>query len=395
MPIPISLKLAQAIIGISWAVMGIIYMCQKERIEHTIKFYSLALIITLTLPLLQIIRDVCFPHARFFIIFESHNIAFLYGPFLYLYVKNILNEPIKGFKKISIHFVPFIIIYFSEFFLKAQINFSEAALVSPPVNGIPMGGENPIVYVHSVIGAISVLVYGIVIYTRIVKYGKTVDQFFSSHEDDVTLSWLKKLAVGYVVLFGLSFTVLFVLTPSVLTLPITVAQRVPPQLITNIPLSLFILYFSLYSVGQKIIVIDKTVSKTTSEASLSGKYKKSIITDEEMEKLIQKLQKFMRSSKIYLDSELTLEKLATETGITRHILSQVLNEGLHVAFYTYINRLRITQFENLVRAKKYQSLSIMGLAFECGFRSSSSFYNALKKEKGKTPKQLIKEIEVE
>ncbi|OJF75856.1 MAG: hypothetical protein BKP49_10380 [Treponema sp. CETP13] len=390
---PISLKLTQAIIGISWAVMGIIYLCQKERLEHTIKFYSLALIITFTLPMLQLVREESIPSLLFFMNFESHNIAFLYGPFLYLYVKNILNEPIKGFKKVGIHFIPFVIFYISEFFLKAHVNFSEDVLGQPPVNGISMGGENPIVYIHSAFGAVSVLVYGIVIYKRIVKYRKTVDQFFSSHENDVTLSWLKKLALGYIVLFGLSFAALFILTPSVLTLPLAVAQRVPPQLITNIPLSLFILYFSLNSAGQKIIVTDSSAEKTTSDTSSSGKYKKSIITDEEMEKLTQKLQKFMESSKIYLDSDLTLEKLAKETGITRHILSQVLNEGLHVAFYTFINRLRIAEFEELVRAKKYQSLSIMGLAFECGFRSSSSFYSALKKEKGKTPKQLIKDIE--
>lgn len=389
----ISIEVIQAIIGISWAVMGIIFISTKERIEPSQKRYTLGLIITLTLPMLQCVRQDVFPLWHFFSIIESRSVAFLYGPALYLYVKKILNEPLKGFKNNIVHFIPFLVFFVLEYILISENvplensqNIAGRAL--PAVqNGIgSMQQDSPIIYVHSALGAISVLLYGIGIYRRIKQYEKTVDHHFSSHETDVTLSWLRNLAVGYIILFGLSFSILFLLSPTLFTIPVSITQFVPPNLITNIPLSIFILYFSIYGTGQKTIVID------TKKIEIEGKYKKSTISEYEMKSQITKLETFMQSSKIYLDPELTLETLAKKTEMTRHILSQVLNEGFHEAFYTFVNKHRIAEFEQLVLKGKNKELSILGLAFECGFKSSSSFYNALKKERGKTPKQLIKAL---
>jgi len=379
------LECVLSFVGIAWAVMGIITICKKTYIEQSQKSYSIALIVTFSLPMLQCVREELFPFLWGLTIIESRSIAFLYGPFLYLYVKKILNKPVRGFKKKIVHFIPFLLFYFLEFFVMHKPNHS--------INGIAIMKENasyisnnPFIYIHTALSAVSVLVYGIAIYKRIVKYEKNVDHHFSSHEKDITLSWLRNLAIGYIVLFGLSFFVLFLLSPLFIKVPFLITRIFSPQLITNIPLSLFILYFSIYSTGQKTIVIDeiKNISDT--------KYKKSSISQTEMGALVSKLEEYMQTSKIYLDSDLTLEILAKNIGMTRHVLSQVLNEGLHIAFYTFINRLRIAEFENLIAQKKHKSMSIMGLAFECGFKSSSSFYNALKKERGKTPKQLIKEI---
>jgi AraC-like DNA-binding protein len=381
------LETVQSFIGIAWAVMGIITISKNEHIEQCQKGYSLALIVTFSLPMLQCVRDEVFPSLWFLSVVESRSIAFLYGPFLYLYVKKILNEPVKGFKKKIFHFIPFLVFYLLEFFVMQKLTHSVNKMPVMRENASYLG-NNPFIYIHSALSAVSVLVYGIVIYKRIVQYEKNVDHHFSSHETDITLSWLRNLAMGYIVLFGLSFFILFLLSPIFIKVPFSITRIVSPQLITNIPLSLFILYFSIYSTGQKTIVIDEI--KNASET----KYKKSTISEVEMIALISKLKEYMYTSKIYLDPELTLEILAKNIEMTRHIVSQVLNEGLHVAFYTFINRLRIAEFENLIKQNKHKSLSIMGLAFECGFRSSSSFYNALKKERGKTPKQLIKEITV-
>jgi len=380
-----------SLIGFSWAIVGIISITLKETNYHSKKKYSLALIIAFCLPMIKNLIQYLFPIGNHLTIFESKYLSFLYGPLLYLYVKAVLNEPIKGFIKNGIHFIPLILCYFLDFLFRL---FSK-----------PIPGTVPNLQVLPVLGAISILFYGIIVYKKIKHYGKTIDDHFSSHETDITLSWLKNLAVGYIILFTLSFAALYLLSPTVLHPPRSVTQIFSLQVVTNIPLSLFILDFILFGTNQRVIVINqnnlkkintKQSSKMQKESKVSSNKsieKKQTFSEKEMESLIQKLETYMQTTKIYLDADLTLEKLARETNITRHKLSYILKEGLGIAFYTYINRYRIKEFKNLVLQGRNKELSILGLTYECGFKGSSSFYSALKKESGITPKQLIKQIE--
>ena len=49
----------------------------------------------------------------------------------------------------------------------------------------------------------------------------------------------------------------------------------------------------------------------------------------------------MVEEKLYVDDEINLEKLALKLGVTRHQLSQVLNEHAGLNFFEYINQRRI------------------------------------------------------
>jgi AraC-like DNA-binding protein len=365
-----------SLIGFSWAFVGIISVAFKETNYQSKKRYSLALLITFSLPMIKVLIQYLFPIGNHLTILESKYLSFLYGPLLYLYVKAVLNEPIQGFKKNGIHFIPIVLFYLFDIIFR---QFSK-----------PIPGTMPNLQVLPVFGAISVLLYGIIVYKKIEHYGKTIDDHFSSHETDITLSWLKNLAIGYIILFTLSFAALYLLSPTILHPPRAITQIFSLQVVTNIPLSLFILNFILFGTNQKVIVINPTKFQKT---VLKTPDIKPIISAVEMKALVQKLETQMQTSKIYLDADLTLEKLANETNITRHKLSYILKEGLNIAFYTYINHYRIAEFKNLVLKGRNKEVSILGLTYECGFKGSSSFYSALKKERGITPKQLIKEIE--
>jgi len=382
MEIHIQLNQAIALIGFAWAIVGIILLARKETEQQAKKRYSLALIITFCLPMLESLLEYYASQKHPLRFLNANSMSFLYGPLLFLYAKEILNEPVKGFKKNAVHFIPFFICYASEF------------IISLSAHSIP--GEKPPLQILPVFGAISILVYGLVVYRKIEQYKKTIDDHFSSHEADITLSWLKNLAIGYILLFALSFTALYLLSPGILHFSKKVTHIFSLEVVTNIPLALFILYFLLFGTEQKVIVILQTErSEISPKMPPEGKPNKhsSNISTAEMEKLVAQLKAMMQKSKFYLDSDLTLERLATATGITRHKLSHILKEGVGVAFYSYINRYRIAEFENLVKQGRNKKLSILGLTYECGFKGSSSFYNALKKERNMTPKQLIKKIE--
>lgn len=90
----------------------------------------------------------------------------------------------------------------------------------------------------------------------------------------------------------------------------------------------------------------------------------------------------MERDKLFLDPDLSLPKLATKLGVSRNILSQILNEKIECNFFDYVNRYRIHESLNILKEKNY---SVLDVAMSVGFNSRSAFYKAFKKEVGQTP----------
>jgi len=106
----------------------------------------------------------------------------------------------------------------------------------------------------------------------------------------------------------------------------------------------------------------------------------------EFEKLDQRLKALMDREKLYRDPDLGLESLAARLSISRHLLSQLLNDHLNNSFYQYINQYRIEDACEILKENK--SFSIEAIAYEVGFNSRSSFFSTFKKLKGTTPSKF-------
>ncbi|QHJ05833.1 helix-turn-helix domain-containing protein [Hymenobacter busanensis] len=100
-----------------------------------------------------------------------------------------------------------------------------------------------------------------------------------------------------------------------------------------------------------------------------------------------RLEQLMRGEKLYRNSELRLDTLADRLGLSRHHLSQVLNEQLGVNFFEYINALRIAEAQELLRNTSRQQLNIIEVAYEVGFNNKVSFNKAFKATTGLTPSE--------
>nr|WP_290444209.1 AraC family transcriptional regulator [Pseudoalteromonas sp. XMcav2-N] len=92
----------------------------------------------------------------------------------------------------------------------------------------------------------------------------------------------------------------------------------------------------------------------------------------------------MQDDKLYLDAELTLQKLSDASGVSTNYLSQVLNETLKVNFFDFVNHWRIEAAKARLLAG---TESVLHIALEVGFNARSSFYKAFKKETGLTPSE--------
>lgn len=136
---------------------------------------------------------------------------------------------------------------------------------------------------------------------------------------------------------------------------------------------------------RQIEKLDKQLSKR------SRRKKKDVqpLEPTEAQELQQQLEDALLESQAYLNPKLSLAELARLGGTTNKKLSTLLNQNMHTNFYDFINSYRIAAFKKAVREGKLEQLSILGLAYQCGFKSKSSFYRAFKKETGMSPSAFI------
>ena len=114
------------------------------------------------------------------------------------------------------------------------------------------------------------------------------------------------------------------------------------------------------------------------------RYEKSGLDAAKMDEYEVALAAYMRKSKIYLDLDLSLDGLASKMKMSKHHLTQLLNERIMKNFYSFINEYRIEEAIDRLNNPTLQ-VNILSLAFDCGFNSRSSFNSYFKKITGHTP----------
>ena len=96
------------------------------------------------------------------------------------------------------------------------------------------------------------------------------------------------------------------------------------------------------------------------------------------------LDEIMEKEKPYLNSDYKLEDLAQRLGTNRTYLSDYLHTTKKMAFYDFINQLRITK-KSIPLMKIHPEYSVDQVASASGFNSTSTFRRAFQKYVGTTP----------
>lgn len=101
--------------------------------------------------------------------------------------------------------------------------------------------------------------------------------------------------------------------------------------------------------------------------------------------LLESVNQHMQTHQVFLDSELSLRRLADAVGISTHYLSEALNGEEGQNFYNFVNKLRVEYVcEHL---KQDQEIKLLDLGLKAGFSSKSTFNSVFKKQTGLTPTQ--------
>lgn len=119
--------------------------------------------------------------------------------------------------------------------------------------------------------------------------------------------------------------------------------------------------------------------------------KKTALLDESTSKTYtKKLLDYVGQESPFLNPELSLRTLANLIEIHPNQLSWLLNTQLQKNFNEFINQYRVEHFKKLAIDPSNSHISLVGLAFESGFKSKTVFNTFFKKETGLTPSAFVK-----
>ena len=124
------------------------------------------------------------------------------------------------------------------------------------------------------------------------------------------------------------------------------------------------------------------------------KYKNSTLSDEQKEEMLSAIIKYMEEENPFLDIEFTIEKMADVLGLSRHHISEVINQKTDKNFNQFINEYRILHVTQLMSLGKHKTLTILGLAYDSGFNSKSTFNSAFKTVMNMTPSEYLQKIQL-
>lgn len=138
-------------------------------------------------------------------------------------------------------------------------------------------------------------------------------------------------------------------------------------------------------VAPEPVVLPPTTPASEPDTHDRQKYARSGLTDETAISLLNQLTDLMAREATYRDPDLTLANLANRLDVHPNYLSQVINERLGMTFADYVGLLRIEAFKQLAADPKNSHLTLLALAYECGFNSKSTFNRQFKKLTGQLP----------
>jgi len=307
----------------------------------------------------------------------SINLTLLYGPVLLNYVNELRSKSNDRKRFLLWHFTPFFIFLSLTFLLFDNSSFHRILALS---------------------GAVSGLLYCIITLLALKDHKKQIVDLFSNIKG-ISLNWIGKLVNGVVIIWGGVFILVILKQIVRIEIPLNWFFVVIP---------LFISYIGYHGFKQKVIFQFVTnegnyKSNTKFEAEnapigreqkllIDSSYKKSSLQEKDMVRIFKSIENSMKTDSLFLQENLSLQDLSENVKIPQHHITQTLNIYKEISFYDYINAYRVEAFINKLQKGDSDKFSLLGLAFDCGFNSKSSFNRVFKNITGKSPSEFKKTL---
>jgi len=307
-------------------------------------------------------------------------LPYSYGPLLLLYAKWMTTENPRFDLRYLWHFLPFFI------FLTAALIYIDERVMHGTDGFLVKDRFVSFRIVYGITFFVSITSYSLATFLVIHRHQKKLKELVSYSSDKITMRWLIGLSVtfytGYVVMFifgGIDILMGF--------------MPFDPYEISFISLTLLTFLFGVFgfhqpSIFEEVVRYDIKVKPLELEAD-SKKYQRSGLKKKDVADLVNKVRKYMVIEKPYLDRELTIYDLSNQLKISRHMLSEVINEHMGMNFYNLVNEYRINEVKERMKSDEHRQLTILAIAYDSGFNSKSSFNTIFKEKTGQTPSEYL------
>lgn len=297
----------------------------------------------------------------------------VHGPLLYLYVAEITNQLPKQNWKHFLHFVPLSIGYL---FLIPFFFLSALQKIAFYQNGFE--GYERFMQFGLLLISLSGVVYLIWSVVLLIKHKKNIEHKFSDLES-INLNWLQFIIIGFAIIWGIVITI-----------------NKDEYIFAGV--ALFVILIGYLGLQQKAIFQNvHFVTKSPSESvdnntTEKPKYEKSGLNKQLAEKTHKRLLHLFQNEHYYTRSQFSIQELAAELEIQPNYLSQIINQREGQNFYDFVNTYRLEAFKKMVEKGRHNQLTLLALAYECGFNSKSSFNRYFKNQMGQTPSEFVKSL---
>ncbi|WP_299116197.1 helix-turn-helix domain-containing protein [uncultured Winogradskyella sp.] len=292
---------------------------------------------------------------------------FLLGPLTYFYFKSITNSDWSFTKKQLLHFLPFVIfvIVIPLISYKAindrQIDYGMLSVFDYREKQLAT-----IQWIYSIVFVLQFVHLAFFLFKNlnlVRLYSKGLRKEYSVI--DAKVKWLRYFNLTLLILLVLSAMFLYVLL-------VTDIYRRHLDYIYVLPIGVL-----FYFVSFKFFRADWEPIET------NGKYSGSTLKADKISEYKAAINQLMRDEKLYLSPDLRLHHVAKKLDISKHHLSQIINQHYNASFFDFINQFRINEAKAII--SEHPQYTLLQVAFDSGFNNKTSFVNAFKKFESMTP----------
>jgi AraC-like DNA-binding protein len=210
------------------------------------------------------------------------------------------------------------------------------------------------------------VVYAYLGFVRIRKVETSTGTYYSTIDFSI-FTWLRFLTAG--LLFIWSLTAFF------------------DEPVIYLGVVLCVISLGIYGINKAPIFVNVSsgLNQIEKEAKNTTPIQKEEKEKERLEEVIQVLEK----EKLYTNPDFTLNDLSKRMGLNSAQVSQLIDAFTEGNFYQLINGLRVEEFKRIVAEPDSRKYTINALAFDCGFKSKTTFNKYFKEHTGKTPSEYI------
>ena len=305
-------------------------------------------------------------------------ISLALAPMIYFYVKSVTTSNFVFRKKDLAHFtLAFLLIAFRVFIYtydSLQPGFDDTQ------NGVlKLAADEAIVQPILVFLDFAVmLLYLAFTFQLFYNYRNKIQQYFSN---------TYKLELNWVLSFLVAFSILFLYSTiqTIINIAITELSYVQ-QWWLNLLLAIVTIYIGIRGYFTNTNKLQKLkFTFTPDPLSIPQSEKVNEISQDELDRVAS----FMNQEKPYLNPELNLSDLADALEMNRAQLSQVINSGFQKNFNDFVNSYRVEAIKEKLNAGSNEQLSLLGIAYDCGFNSKATFNRVFKKLTQTSPSEYL------